>query len=694
MKSLTQLNTRGIQSFEFTDQRAPQVFFNPLQPSDVIQTISTTAVNISPTIEIIDIINPTEANIRFRVRIVTGSSPELTGSSLVFQTLPASLTLTTVGNTSTISGITTLADWDIVKDFVWILPSNFTTFPLWYLDIAILYYDGERDEEMVVDWEVYDPRFYFISKVTSTATVECIPTAPVIVASAVINSNAQVSSSINKVVSVSANLSSEVSVNAIGSKSVTNLIAISSVSAKFRGDYRFTAALSATASLSCISKVMTVTYAVTSTTTPISITLTGVSNATIFWGDTTSTNISADGTYTKTYASTGTKRVQVSGNFTGFQNNSSTLASVINFPHQGLVKLSGLGTNLSAIPNQLPSSVTDLTDCFRRITGSTLGFSSPSITSWDVSNVINMSGMFRDSTDFNQNIGSWNVSNVRDMSFMFRGSDVFNQSLNSWNVSNVTDMNYMFSQSIYNQPLNNWNTSSVTDMSNMFSETVFNQPLNNWNVSNVTDMSFMFSNSVFNQLLTTWNVFSVTNMTAMFSSSVYNQLLTSWDTSSVTSMASMFSYSLYTQPLNALNVSNVTSMSGMFSGAIYNQPLDLWNVSNVLDMSSMFQDNQEFNQPLNGWDVSNVTNMRSMFRNTVFNQVLAQWDTSSVTFTGATIGGVPVTGMNDMFRDNTDFNQFINTWCVDEFLTKPSGFDTNTNASWTIGKKPVWGTCP
>jgi hypothetical protein len=86
--------------------------------------------------------------------------------------------------------------------------------------------------------------------------------------------------------------------------------------------------------------------------------------------------------------------------------------------------------------------------------------------------------------------------------------------------------------------------------------------------------------------------------------------------------------------------------------------------------------------------------MRSMFRNSVFNQPLAQWDTSSVTFTGQFISGVPVTGMNDMFRDNTEFNQFINTWCVDEFLTKPSGFDTNTNASWAIGKKPVWGTCP
>lgn len=68
-------------------------------------------------------------------------------------------------------------------------------------------------------------------------------------------------------------------------------------------------------------------------------------------------------------------------------------------------------------------------------------------------------------TKFNQDISSWNTSNVTDMSHMFSGATVFNQPLNTWDVSNVTDMSYMFAgvrdvdgkyykrYSSFNQPL-------------------------------------------------------------------------------------------------------------------------------------------------------------------------------------------------------------------------------------------------
>jgi surface protein len=81
--------------------------------------------------------------------------------------------------------------------------------------------------------------------------------------------------------------------------------------------------------------------------------------------------------------------------------------------------------------------------------------------------------------------------------------------LNNWNVSNVTNMIGPFKNcSSFNQPLNNWNVSKVTSMAEMFDGcSSFNQPLNNWNVSNVTNMSSMFRNaSSFNQSLETWNL--------------------------------------------------------------------------------------------------------------------------------------------------------------------------------------------
>ena len=61
------------------------------------------------------------------------------------------------------------------------------------------------------------------------------------------------------------------------------------------------------------------------------------------------------------------------------------------------------------------------------------------ISSWDVSNLTDMSLMFNSGISFNQDISNWNASNVTDMSYMFFGTDVFNQDLSSWDVSNVMD---------------------------------------------------------------------------------------------------------------------------------------------------------------------------------------------------------------------------------------------------------------
>ena len=116
------------------------------------------------------------------------------------------------------------------------------------------------------------------------------------------------------------------------------------------------------------------------------------------------------------------------------------------------------------------------------------------ISSWDVSNVTNMSFMFYDCYAFNQPIGSWNVSNVTNMLGMFYHSWAFNQPISSWNVSNVNTMQQMFGGAhSFNQNIDSWNVSNVTNMLNMFSNAFgFNQPIGSWNVSNVTDMSYMF----------------------------------------------------------------------------------------------------------------------------------------------------------------------------------------------------------
>jgi surface protein len=52
----------------------------------------------------------------------------------------------------------------------------------------------------------------------------------------------------------------------------------------------------------------------------------------------------------------------------------------------------------------------------------------------DVSNVTNMSRMFR-ATAFNQkDLSNWNVQNVTAMYWMFEGTDAFNGNISSWDV--------------------------------------------------------------------------------------------------------------------------------------------------------------------------------------------------------------------------------------------------------------------
>ena len=52
--------------------------------------------------------------------------------------------------------------------------------------------------------------------------------------------------------------------------------------------------------------------------------------------------------------------------------------------------------------------------------------------------------MFRDATDFNGDISSWDVSNVTNMSQMFSGATSFNGDISSWDVSSVNSMFQMF----------------------------------------------------------------------------------------------------------------------------------------------------------------------------------------------------------------------------------------------------------
>ena len=259
---------------------------------------------------------------------------------------------------------------------------------------------------------------------------------------------------------------------------------------------------------------------------------------------------------------------------------------------------------------------------------------------------------------FNQDISSWDVSNVTDMSWMFFYNSAFNQLIGSWDTSNVTDMNSMFSNTaLFNQDISNWDTSSVTNMSFMFDSSQFNQPIGDWDTSSVTNMSYMFTGA-----------------------SSFNRDISGWDTSSVTKMEGMFtSASSFNQPLNDWDTSSVTNMFAMFANSAFNQPIGDWNTSSVTNMSAMFRsDTALFNQDISNWDTSSVTNMSFMFYSSQFNQPIGDWDTSSVT------------DMSYMFTGASSFNRDISAWNVVN-TNQCTNFSTNT-PQWTL-PQPNFTNC-
>ena len=86
------------------------------------------------------------------------------------------------------------------------------------------------------------------------------------------------------------------------------------------------------------------------------------------------------------------------------------------------------------------------------------------ISLWDTSNVTDMSKIFGNTSNFNEDIGGWDTSNVTDMTGMFYYAMEFNQDIGGWNTSNVTDMSRIFEfAKEFNQDIGCWDTSNVID---------------------------------------------------------------------------------------------------------------------------------------------------------------------------------------------------------------------------------------
>lgn len=333
----------------------------------------------------------------------------------------------------------------------------------------------------------------------------------------------------------------------------------------------------------------------------------------------------------------------------------STYTGVVDVSISGMTSLkwgSGL-TNLKQIGNSvatmdfsysggftisapLPARFTSLANMFANSTAASYS----GLDSWDVSNVTDMSGIFKDASNFNQNLTAWKTTSVVTLKEAFSGCSKYNQPMGTWSTTNCRSMKGMFyGCSVFNQDLSTWNTLRVTDFSRMFMNTnAFNGNISKWNTQSGNDFTSMFENAVaFNIDISKWNMVGAQYLKRMFANAIlFNANLATWDVSEAGDMSGMFSGAVkFARDLSAWSVGKVTTMLEMF----YNTPLfgadgsfnlNNWDTSKVVDMTSMFK-LSGFNCPIVGWSFGPKALLSSMFEGTLnFNQDISTWDVSNV----------------------------------------------------------------
>lgn len=292
-------------------------------------------------------------------------------------------------------------------------------------------------------------------------------------------------------------------------------------------------------------------------------------------------------------------------------------------------------------------------ETFARIGSSSNSVDLSSLSSWNMGNVKNMSGMFHNSSIADlRAFSSWDVSNVEDMSeiFAYAGVNTANDNsckldgIGSWNVGSVKNLREAFEYAGLKDlsALSGWNVSNVEDMRSIFANNTSLTSLDglaDWEVSKVTTLreAFLNDNSLTDlSALSGWTTTSLGSLYASFAgiSADDASALSGWDVSNVTDMSytfcgkykSMNGYDCLHEEgkgikslagIEGWNTSNVELMAHFVGGNALADlsPISGWNVSSVKDLSGAFSHmpNLVSLEPLSGWITTSLSGIGETF---------------------------------------------------------------------------------
>jgi surface protein len=172
----------------------------------------------------------------------------------------------------------------------------------------------------------------------------------------------------------------------------------------------------------------------------------------------------------KSYATSGTKTVKISGDFpylagTATWSGNETTGNLQSVTQWGDIQWESMKSSFASIPDlSIPASdvpdlsgVTSMESMFAYS-----GITTPDLSGWDVSGVTNMNNVFTLAANFNSDISAWDVGSVQKMNEMFNYAQSFNQDIGGWNVASVDSMVGMFiNAAAFDQNLGEWDISQV-----------------------------------------------------------------------------------------------------------------------------------------------------------------------------------------------------------------------------------------
>jgi len=374
------------------------------------------------------------------------------------------------------------------------------------------------------------------------------------------------------------------------------------------------------------------------TGTTVTLPLAGTVDVDIDWGDESGIqSVSSAGNLTHTYASDGEYTVTITGSLTEFKVKSpiadmAKLVSIDSFGDLGLITVTFKGsTNLTSVPNTLPSTVTSVATMFFGCTS----FNDDSISSWDVSNVNLFGLMFSGATSFNRDLDNWDMSSATIAAGMFTNATAFNRTLGTKNMPNLTNITNMFKGATsFNQPIDFVCPSLASAGSLLEDATSFNKPIN-LSTNLLTSTSGMFKGATsFNQPVS-FNLPVATSTTSMFEGATsFNSPVTLiLGAGEVLTPGMFLNCTSYEGTDLSINTENVTSTHSMFLGCSKFNGANLvdWDVSKNETANRMFEDCAEFNQDIGEWDTSSMLYCPNMFYGaSKFDQDLGSWDMASI----------------------------------------------------------------